>query len=423
MLLFAALYAATAVPLFLVLHTGHAPVLTPGQAVYVWQRAWTPKVSAAVARATPSLDVFMVLAGEIEASSAAIVPRVLGPDWRAFERDSSELWSVLRAHQLPELETEAGLHNATQALASLVQQSLAQAARADLLLAGVQLDYDCPTEDVGHYAALVQAVREVLPQTRLSITALPDWLRQPEFARLVATLDHFVLQVHSLALPTHVNAPVTLCDTGRIPAWLEAASGVGIPYYIALPTYGYELYFNEEGAFSGLAAEGAPAVNAATTRLVHADPAAMAGVVRGLSAAPPPNCLGIVWFRLPVEGDSLNWDWATLAGVMQGKAPAPRLATEIRAPKEHLYEVWIQNESGYPLTQPIAIPVDWNGGELQAYDAIGGFRATRDADAPRLRLTGAAPSPGDKIMAAWLRVIPRDTEIVSVKAAAVEVLP
>ena len=33
----------------------------------------------------------------------------------------------------------------------------------------------------------------------------------------------------------------------------------------------------------------------------------------------------LLWYRVPVSRDSLNWSWPTLAAVMAGRAPVHRL--------------------------------------------------------------------------------------------------
>ena len=79
--------------------------------------------------------------------------------------------------------------------------------------------------------------------------------------------------------------------------------------------YGYLIAFDAQGKFIGLSAEGPAAAwpEDVRTREVRAEPAAMVELVREWTARRPEAMLGVIWYRLPVEGERLNWPWRTLA--------------------------------------------------------------------------------------------------------------
>ena len=69
-------------------------------------------------------------------------------------------------------------------------------------LAGVEIDYDCPTSKLATYARFLAALRSRLaPSTKLSITALPTWMNSGELEGLTRNLDEIVLQVHAVDDP------------------------------------------------------------------------------------------------------------------------------------------------------------------------------------------------------------------------------
>ena len=112
-------------------------------------------------------------------------------------------------------------------------------------------------------------------------------------------------------------------------------------FRVALPTYGYMIAFDSKGAFAGLSAEG-PMRNwqpDMQLREVRSDAAAMAGLVRGWNLERPEPMRGIIWYRLPVEGDVLNWSWPTLSRVMTGETPGSSLRAEVRRPQPGLIEL------------------------------------------------------------------------------------
>ena len=394
------------------------PHPVPRQAVYVWQRVWTPPVETAVEQSAASVDVFMVLAGEFEAADGKIKPLAVAPGWKTWAEAKKPVWAVLRAHQLPGI-ADVGLRKGlADTVAMLARDAMDSGRTAGVNMRGVQLDYDCPTAGLGDYAGFLGELRSTLADTTLSITALPDWLSAPAFPEVLRGLDHFVLQVHSLEKPARADASVTLCDPVLARRWIRAAGKLGTPFYVALPTYGYHLFFNPRGDFVALSAEAGPKnLSAGSMRELQADPLAMAALVREVGPELPSNAVGWTWFRLPVEGDTLNWTWPVLRGVMAGQAPRSALKAEMRTPSEGLYELWLRNAGDYCPVNPVQLTLRWKGAAPGAYDAIGGFHVREGGENGVMVLEGMAPKPGEEIMVAWFRVVKPGFEVVKVDVA------
>jgi hypothetical protein len=378
------------------------------KSIYVWQQQWSSEEAVSVRQAAGTTDAFMVLGTEFVLRDARLQHRIMEVDWPLFAAVGRPVWIVLRVHQLPGFEQAEDLDRSIRRLAHVGREVLQTARKAHATVLGIQLDYDCATEHLGHYDSLLHKFSEELPNEALSITALPAWLRQPEFVSVLGPLDHYVLQVHSIEAPAHADEPVVLCDAARVRGWVREASLLGVPFLVALPTYGYRLFYDTNGNYVGLGAEGKEELYAeCTTREVRADPGEIAGLVRALRAEHAPNCRGFAWFRLPVEGDRLNWTWPVLEQVMGGRAPRAQLRTEVRNPSPALYEVWVANRGISRPVEPIRIAVDWRGGVVLAHDAVGGFRCTFVGEEVG-ELTGMAPSAGEVAMAAWFRLTPKE---------------
>jgi hypothetical protein len=244
----------------------------------------------------------------------------------------------------------------------------------------------------------------------VTITALPCWLKRPAFARLAAEAGGYVLQVHSLERPKGPDVQASLCDLASARGAVERAGRIGVPFRVALPTYGYVTAFDRGGRFLGLSAEGPTAAWGPEVRLreLRADPAAMAELVRGWTESRPACMAGIIWYRLPVETDVLNWRWPTLAAVMAGRTPGPALHVELRRPEPGLVEVVLANAGEADGPQDAAVKVRWDAGELLAADAIGGFDLDGRAgsaltfSSPRSP-AGARLAPGRSLAIGWLR--------------------
>ena len=99
------------------------------------------------------------------------------------------------------------------------------------------------------------------------------------------------------------------------------------------------------GRLVGLSAEGPLLSWPAGLRLREArsDPAAAAGLVREWTRDRPAELAGILWYRLPVEGDRLNWTGPALRAVMAGRSPQSAVRVDVRAPEPGLVEIDLLN--------------------------------------------------------------------------------
>jgi hypothetical protein len=120
---------------------------------------------------------------------------------------------------------------------------------------------------------------------------------------------------------------------------------------------------------------------------------------------------GLVWFRLPVADDQLNWPWPTLDAVLAGRAPRRELVAEAHAAEPGLIEIKLRNAGEADLAWPSRVRVEHAAAEPRARDGLAGFRW---ADG-RTLVRAAGPAwerigPGRQITIAWLRLA-HDTEV------------
>ncbi len=376
--------------------------------VYVWQRAWTPPVKEAIDRVAPKMRGLNVLGAEITFRGDRPAAIRASVDWRGLAAVGRPVGVSLRVGPCRGRLYEDGA--AVDFLADAAAKLLAEARSGGLEPAELQIDFDCAESDLDGYACWVRAVRMRTAPTPLAITALPCWLKHRAFARLAAEAGGYVLQVHSLERPRGPEDRTELCDVASARRAVERAGRIGVPFRVALPTYGYLMAFDGRDRFLGLSAEGPMPAWGPDVRLreLRADPAAMAELVRGWTGARPACMGGVIWYRLPVDTDALNWSWATLAAVMDGRVPTPFLRTEIRRPEAGLAEVVLGNSGEADGPAGASVRVSWSGSRLLAADAIGGFglagRGAGEAtfvgrsEGPDARLT-----PGRSRTIGWLR--------------------
>ncbi|HSF39584.1 MAG TPA: DUF3142 domain-containing protein [Thermoanaerobaculia bacterium] len=374
------------------------------QEAYVWQRSWTPSVREAVAEARGFAGI-VVLAAEVDFRGAA--PRVVrvplaGPSLRASGRPVGVAVRVLSFPGRFGDDPRLG-----QSLAKLARSLLAEAKAQGLPVSEIQIDYDCPESKLDDYRGLLPVLREAVAPVPVVITALPAWLSQKRaFGELMAAADGTVLQVHSLSPPRGPDERIVLCDPEAAREWVEAAARFGRPFRVALPTYGYAAAFDRNGTLLGLSAEG-PRLSwpqGVRVETARSDPAAMAGLVRGWTADRPPELTGLLWYRLPVPEDRLNWTAPTLAAVMAGREPRAALRGVSREPEPGLVEIDLVNVGDGEAPWPSPVRVRWSYDTFLAADGLGGYRVRRRGDREiLLERTGSSSRPGERRVVAWLR--------------------
>jgi hypothetical protein len=376
------LFLATIPPLFP--GAPSAPAATTSllsQEVYVWQRAHTAAVGDAVRTRSGSFASMIVLAAEVvwkktDGTVSAQITRV-APDWSAL-RGVTRLGLALRvnAYAGPFANDNA----AARALVNLARELLATAAAQGVTVDELQIDFDAATTTLPGYRVWLETLRAAITPVRLTFTALPAWLSSPAFPVLARTTGGFVLQVHSLERPRDASAGFTLCETGAAQQAIACAARCGVPFRVALPTYGYMLAFDPSGRFAGLSAEGPPPGwrSGVTLREVSSDPVTIAALVHTLAADHPATLTGLIWYRLPVAGDQHNWSWPTLAAVMSGRAPAARLQAVARTNTAGLSELLLQNDGDGDFTGPVSVGVRWREARRVGADALGGFALTAE---------------------------------------------
>jgi hypothetical protein len=400
--------AAACVALAFWLRRGERTAGPLPQEAYVWQRSWGPEVRAAVRLAAEppgALAGLVALAAEVDLSARPPRAVLVGIDAAALRSTGRPIGLAIRAGRFSsDPET-------VHFLAGVAGQVVARARAEGLPLHEIQLDYDCPESRLGEYPLLVQAVKAAVHPLPVTVTALPAWLRQErDFAALAAAADGYVLQVHSLKAPGRFDAAFLLCDPAAAKQAVETAARFRRPFRVALPTYGYVVAFDRNGKVLGLSAEG-PLLSwprSAAVRVAESDPAAMARLVREWTANRPAELSGLLWYRLPIAGDRLNWPWPALRAVMAGRPPQRELRTSAREPAPGLVEIDLINAGETDSPWPSPVTVRWNGAPLLAADGLAGYRLTRDGERGVLLRREANAwdrplRPGDHPQVIWLR--------------------
>ena len=305
----------------------------------------------------------------------------------------------------------------TALICAAVSDDLASARRAGLHVAELQIDFDCPESKLAQYLGWVKAIQTAAAPTPVVVTALPSWLRHAEFAAVAHEAGSFILQVHSLHPPAGPDAPMTLCDAGEARRAVADAARIGVPFRVALPTYTYLAAFSAEGKLLGLSAESAPPSFPPGTilRYLRPDADALADLVAQWSAAHPAQMTGLIWYRLPVSGDTMNWRPPTLRAVMAGRKPRADVHALAIRTAPGLFDIYLENTGDADAMLEYRIVIDWDNAALVAADAIGGFERLDAPAASVIFHPSRSPAsrwiaPSQRLQAGWLR-LSLDTEV------------
>lgn len=371
----------------------------------MWQRAWTEPVRRAVLDQSPAFTRLVVLKAEVTWRKPQPQLAQAPVDYTLLARSGRPVGVALRVG--PYTGTFDSTRPAGIYLANLAEKIVAEAARAGTTLSEFQIDFDCASSKLEDYRQWVNLIRGKIAPVPLVITALPAWLNEPAFRPLAKAADGFVLQVHSFERPRDLDTPFTLCDPAAARQAVAQAARLGVPFRAALPTYGYVVAFDSKGKFIGLSAEG-PARNwpaGARLKQIRADPLALARLALDWSADPPPNLTGIIWYRLPVPGDILNWRWPTLNAIVHRRVPRKSVRANLHRIEPGLVEIRLANDGELDISSPVALQTRWHDSRLIAGDGLRGFQMTA-SDRNSARFEAAADyrlAAGESQVVGWLR--------------------
>jgi len=375
------------------------------QDVYIWQRAWSDPLRDALRECSSSFSNLVVLAAEVSWKNGKKEIIRVALDYPALVGAKRSVGLALRIGPVPgELADERNISLLTSLAAAILKDAKANG----LEVSELQIDYDCAESKLQDYRAFVRVLRKAVGPIPLIITALPSWMRQPAFPALVGSSDGYVLQVHSLERPKSLDAPFTLCDPAAAKAAVTKASSVGIPFRVALPTYGYLLAFATNGQFVGLSAEG-PAKSwpaDAKLREVRADPVSMAKLAQNWAVERPPNMTGIIWYRLPVNVDNFNWRWPTLRAIVASRLPHESVRAQSSRVEAGLVEISLVNHGELDISSRLAVQVRWQNARLVAGDGLRGFELVEEGSSTARFQTRTQPRrlpAGEQWTIGWLR--------------------
>jgi uncharacterized protein DUF3142 len=369
---------------------------------YVWQRDWTSGVAESVAEAERRLDGVVLLGAEVDTKVPSAIRANI--DWEKLKGAKKPLALALRVTPFsgPFVADDGTIKEIARVAKSLLEDAKGHG----VSLAEFQLDFDCAQKNLAGYRRWLGALRPAIQPARFVITALPSWLDEPDFLKLIDDVDGYVLQVHSV--PTlEDSGRAVLCDPRLARKWMVKAAKLGRPFAVSLPTYRCLAGYDPNGKLLGVAFDSVQPSWPRGTRVVEysVDADEIADIVAEWRAKRPKELRELFWYRVPVTGDIRNWRWPTLLAVMSGRKPAHRL--EVLSEGENPVDVSITNAGEADEQRNPVVTVRWNADStLVASDALPGW--TLKIDNQRAVFSPASEyhlrlSPGSRRSIGWLR--------------------
>lgn len=354
---------------------------------YVWQQLWSTNVLSAVAN-EPTTTIYPVAAVVPEQGST----RPVDIPWKQL--------AALKHHVVPTIRIplDAFKRDDIAKELSRITKMLQQNAKP-ISFNEIQFDLDCPERLIPEYTKLVSQYRQKQPTLRLSITALPCHLNNSTFKPLAQATDNYVLQVHGLEIPNHIDDPSSLLDLKTAERAIRQAEALGHPYHIALPCYAYELNFDaDSGNFLYLTAEGSSPKSNTIKKRIAADQTDLIALQKKLPELK--HAQGIIWFRLPVEGDRLCTPRADLKELQNGIKTTAAATCRVQRISHSTVELELTNENAIQATTAV-LHIDWPKpiGIFDLYQRIS--TGSILPDQLPTELTVPLPGPGELIKIGW----------------------
>lgn len=337
---------------------------------YVWQRAWTPNVISSVSRSSDIVRAWRLLLAEADPSGRWTSVRIPWSDVQATQRP---VIGVIRIDgRLDEARIPA-----------MLDQVMARIEPVSATLAGVEIDYDCPTSKLATYARFLTALRSRLaPARKLSITALPTWMTSSQLERVTRDLDEIVLQVHAVDDPRR-----GLFDPDQAERWVrDFGRRIHRPFRVALPAYDVQVTWRPDGRLASVEGEMPLRTGATNGEMLRASPEAVLKFLNAMRLGAPEGLIGIAWFRLPTDADSRAWSLQTWRAVIAGELPAIQLSARlVPAERGDLWTVTLSNDGPVDVALPRHIRLD---PACEAADGANGFRLASAGGPLVLEATG-----------------------------------
>jgi hypothetical protein len=329
---------------------------------------WTPSKTFPPKAVQPWKTGLWVWAGAAPVASETkpdiLYVQVQGTRWPEAVPPAEEYFVVKR------LEPAAVPTESTALAIAETYKGILQSAALPVPIIGLQIDYDCPTGKLAEYAAFLRHLRSALPsEARLSITALLDWFTPGTSIReALEPVDEFVPQFYDAGQGHSASEIAEPLDASK---WAPVFNALRVPYRIGVSSFGRiartrskkVAYFRDATPLdfairrnllrsTETTAAGELVVQYRLPQGESGDEIDItfpttASVRKAFEAAQRFGgyCAGVLFFRWPNEGESLQLTADDVEAILSGKESSVRPTVETRdgnCPDRHCTDVYLR---------------------------------------------------------------------------------
>jgi hypothetical protein len=116
---------------------------------------------------------------------------------------------------------------------------------------------------------------------------------------------------------------------------------------------------------------------------------------------------GVIWYRLPVTEDTLNWRWPTLSAIVAERCPRESFRVETRRVEPGLVGISLINDGELDISSRLTIQVRWRNARFVAGDGLREFELVDGGPSTVKFQTKTEPCrlpAGEKQVIGWLRL-------------------
>jgi len=381
------------------------PSFAQENTVYIWQRNWQPEVLQSIDRIKPICDSFTILGGDFKLKDNRVESSKVFVNWEYLESKGPVTVSFRIHKGVDKILRHEDISSFVNYVANLINNVLDEARQKNINIIGVQIDYDCPTSKLSDFTRFIKELKTHFTKVSVSITALPTWMNNDDFPALISATDYYVLQLHSFEIPKGNDKEGYIFPKDRALDYFSHAINLNRPFYLSLPTYGYEVAYTNEGKFLGLRAEGGVEFfgNNIKQKLMFADSNEILKFINMIKNYHSSNYLGICWFRLPVKSDRFNWDIKTLERVIRGQPPRAGFEIKTVNADNGVKELYLINTGEVNVENSIEFDITWQDNEKPLYDILSDFTYLELGDHKGLHIVGKPPMVDQRKFVGWVR--------------------
>ena len=362
---------------------------------YIWNRKASDSQAENIRYCHNFLDGFSILASEVNWNkNKAIVKNIELPKEKFGINSIS-----IRINDFP-----GKIDSQEEAILEITQKALKRFEDNGFEIDEIQIDFDCSSSKLENYAKLLNSLNKHFTK-KLSITALPSWLKQGSFAEVIQNCDSYILQLHSLTLPKNINIISPLFDSEKALKWVKQAAKLEKDFSVSLPTYGYFLGFDENGNYMGVSSEQGPK-NWPHTKVLMTDINSVNDFIEAINIKHPKNLKSIFWFRLHNDADNLNWNSDAIRSLVMGnKVYSDSLEVIYSKQNESLTDIYLRNNSSIPVILNKGQSLNFTEDNIHFADTLQNFKLEElKSGAIKVILEKSiVVPPGKSVPACWIR--------------------